>query len=188
MHVFRKSEQDFANKQALRFFMLNFPQHYLIWAQNTINYSITLHWDFSQHYLICAQNTINYSITLHWDFSQHYLIWAQNTINYFITLHWDFSQHYLICAQNTINYSITLHWDFSQHFLGEYLSKGNKCGVGEVSSSQALQFLREIWFFACCSVCLLERSGLHWCTAYHISSPSEVLRCRDEVLYCSARL
>ena len=57
-----------------------------------------------------------------------------------------------------------------------------------VSFSQALEFLRKIWFSACCSVCLKERSGLHWCTAYHISLPSEVLRCRGGVLFRSTRL
>ena len=46
----------------------------------------------------------------------------------------------------------------------------------------------EIWCFAWGSVCLQERSELHWCNAYHISSPSEVLRCRDSLIPASPSL
>ena len=49
-------------------------------------------------------------------------------------------------------------------------------------------FLLGMCFFACWSVYLQERSGLHGCTANHISSPLEVLGYKDRVLYYSAAL
>ena len=44
-----------------------------------------------------------------------------------------------------------------------------------------LSYLCYKCYLVCCSVCLYERSGLHYCTAYHISSPSDILKCRDGV-------
>ena len=54
--------------------------------------------------------------------------------------------------------------------------------------SHILSSFCEKCFFSCCLVYLLEKSGLHRCTANHISSPWEVLIYREGVLYCSARL
>ena len=63
-----------------------------------------------------------------------------------------------------------------------------RCMRSQFLTKQTLHILREIRFLTCATVCLSERSGLRGCTANHISSPSEVIRCRDGLLYYSARL